>query len=83
MRVIDSDTVKIDYNGRLTNIRLIGIDTPETVHPNKLVEVYGKEASNFTKNLLQGEFVYTVLKRIYEQWNAHCGLMGNGRIHYC
>jgi len=58
VRVIDGDTVKIDYNGRATSVRLIGVDTPETVHPNKPVEVYGKEASNFTKNLLLGESVY-------------------------
>lgn len=58
IRVIDGDTVKIDYNGKATNVRLIGVDTPETVHPNKPVEAYGKEASNFTKNLLQGESVY-------------------------
>ena len=58
VRVIDGDTVKIDYNGKATNVRLIGVDTPETVHPNKPVEAYGKEASNFTKNLLRGESVY-------------------------
>ena len=57
VRVIDGDTVKIDYNGKPTNVRLIGVDTPETVHPNKPVEAYGKEASNFTKNLLLGESV--------------------------
>ena len=58
VRVIDGDTVKIDYNGKATNVRLIGVDTPETVHPSKPVEAYGKEASNFTKNLLLGESVY-------------------------
>ena len=58
IRVIDGDTVKIDYRGKATNVRLIGVDTPETVHPNRPVEEYGKEASNFTKNLLQGESVY-------------------------
>ena len=58
VRVIDGDTVKIDYRGKATNVRLVGVDTPETVHPSKPVEAYGKEASNFTKNLLQGEFVY-------------------------
>ncbi|MDE0017416.1 MAG: thermonuclease family protein [Candidatus Poribacteria bacterium] len=36
----------------------MGVDTPETVHPNKPIEVYGKEASNFTKNLLLDESVY-------------------------
>ena len=58
VRVIDGDTVKIDYNGKATNVRLIGVDTPETVHPSKPVEAYGKEVSNFTKNLLLGESVY-------------------------
>lgn len=58
LRVIDGDTVKIDANGKATTVRLIGVDTPETVHPSKPVEAYGKEASNFTKNLLLGESVY-------------------------
>ena len=58
VRVVDGDTVKIDYQGTQMSVRLIGVDTPETVHPSKPVEVYGKEASNFTKNLLQGESVY-------------------------
>lgn len=58
LRVIDGDTVEIDYQGKATDVRLIGVDTPETVHPSKPVEAYGKEASNFTKNLLIGESVY-------------------------
>ena len=39
-------------------VRLIGVDTPETVHPAKPVQEYGKEASCFTTNLLKGEEVY-------------------------
>jgi len=58
LRVIDGDTVKIQYNGKPTTVRLIGIDTPETVHPQKPVERFGKEASAFTRNLLLGESVY-------------------------
>ena len=57
-RVIDGDTVEIQYNGRLRSVILIGVDTPETVHPNKPVEVFGKEASAFIQNLLLGESVY-------------------------
>ncbi|PIR49618.1 hypothetical protein COU79_03865 [Candidatus Peregrinibacteria bacterium CG10_big_fil_rev_8_21_14_0_10_54_7] len=38
-------------------VRLIGIDTPETVHPSKPVEEYGKQASEFTRALLQGKNV--------------------------
>lgn len=38
-------------------IRLIGVDTPETVHPNKPVEYFGKEASAFTKREIEGRKV--------------------------
>ena len=58
VKVIDGDTVKLDYNGKATNFRLIGVDTPETVHPHEPVEAFGKEASEFTRNLLLGESVY-------------------------
>jgi micrococcal nuclease len=52
VRVIDGDTLKITLNGREETVRLLLIDTPETVHPNKPVEPFGKDASNFTKNTL-------------------------------
>ena len=58
LSIVDGDTVKINYQGKSTSVRLIGVDTPETVHPSKPVEAYGKEASNFTRNLLLGESVY-------------------------
>ena len=58
LKVIDGDTVKLDYNGKETNFRLIGIDTPETVSLNKPVEAYGKKAAEFTRNMLLGESVY-------------------------
>jgi len=41
---------------------MVGVDTPETVHPQKPVEHYGKEASMFTTNLLKGEEVYIELE---------------------
>lgn len=53
-RVIDGDTIELN-NGE--KVRLIGVDTPETVHPGKPVEYYGKEASNFTRNLCEGKKV--------------------------
>ena len=58
LRTIDGDTVEIQYSGKPTMVRLIGVDTPETVHPQKAVEAFGKEASAFTRNLLLGEEVY-------------------------
>ena len=57
-RIIDGDTVEIRYDGKLTSVALIGVDTPETVHPGKPIEPYGKEATKFIRNLLLGESVY-------------------------
>ncbi len=51
-RVIDGDTVVVDLDGRDERVRLIGIDTPETVSPTKPVGCYGPQASHHTKVLL-------------------------------
>lgn len=53
-RVIDGDTIEIEGGQR---IRLIGIDTPETVNPRVPVACFGKEASDKTKSLLEGKSV--------------------------
>jgi micrococcal nuclease len=53
VRVVDGDTVVVRYKGREERIRLIGVDTPETVHPNKPVEAYGEEAKEYTKKKLE------------------------------
>ena len=58
VRIIDGDTIEIQYNGRLRRVILIGVDTPETGHPQKPVEPFGKEASAFIRNLLLGESIY-------------------------
>ncbi len=55
--VVDGDTVKISINGTVETLRLIGIDTPETVDPRKPVQCFGKEASAKAKELLSGKKV--------------------------
>jgi micrococcal nuclease len=52
VRVVDGDTVVVKVDGREETVRLIGIDTPETVDPRKLVECFGREASGRAKELL-------------------------------
>ncbi len=54
IRVVDGDTIVLDGNEK---VRLIGVDTPETVHPSKSVEHFGKEASAFTKRIVEGKRV--------------------------
>lgn len=51
-RVVDGDTVDIDFDGDSERVRLIGIDTPETKKPNAPIECFGPEASDHTVALL-------------------------------
>lgn len=45
---VDGDTIKVMLDDKKTTVRFLAIDTPETVHPTKGEEPYGKEASNYT-----------------------------------
>ena len=54
VRVVDGDTLLLDRNER---VRLIGVDTPETVDPRRPVQRFGKEASAFTKRMVEGKKV--------------------------
>ncbi len=57
VHVVDGDTIVVDDRGRDTTVRLLGVDTPETVHPDEPVQCYGPEASAFTKAALTGRTV--------------------------
>ena len=56
-RVVDGDTFVAGVKGRRERIRVIGVDTPESVDPNRPDEPYGEEASNFAKHYLDGATV--------------------------
>lgn len=51
-KVVDGDTIHVTINNEKKTVRLIGIDTPETVDPRKEVQCYGTEASNRLKELI-------------------------------
>lgn len=57
--VVDGDTIKVRRAGQtiIETIRYIGMDTPETVHPTRGVQPFGKEASDFNKTLVIGKQV--------------------------
>jgi micrococcal nuclease len=57
VKVIDGDTIDVSIDGKTERLRLIGVDTPETVDPRKPVQCFGKEASNHAKELLTGKKV--------------------------
>ena len=73
VRVVDGDTIVIEVTGRTEGpgagdaqigeeerVRLIGIDTPESVKPDTPVECFGREASAAAKALLEGKEVRLV-----------------------
>lgn len=57
IRVIDGDTLEINYEDKPTKVRLIGVNTPETVDPRRKVECFGREASNYAKATLSKQSV--------------------------
>lgn len=71
--VVDGDTIKVVVTGRVEgpgagaamvgsarDVRLLGIDTPESVKPDSPVECFGREAARAAKTLLDGELVRLV-----------------------
>lgn len=54
-RVVDGDTMIIRIDGKNETVRLIGINTPESVDPRREVECFGVEASNRAKEILTGK----------------------------
>lgn len=55
--VVDGDTVKVQRRHRQLTLRLIGIDTPETVDPGEPVQCFGPESSAFAQRRLAGRRV--------------------------
>ncbi len=52
VRVIDGDTIELETGEK---VRYIGVDTPETKHPNKPVQCFGREAAQKNKELVEGK----------------------------
>ncbi|EDO1218683.1 thermonuclease family protein [Listeria monocytogenes] len=52
--VVDGDTISVKFEGetKAKTVRLLLIDTPESVKPNTPVQPYAKEASNYMKELV-------------------------------
>ena len=65
-RVVVGDTIIV---GARERVRLIGVDTPETKHPQKPVEYFGREATAFTKKMVEGKRV----RLEFDPANIHIG----------
>lgn len=52
VRVVDGDTIVVDYDGTDHRVRLLNVDTPETVQPGQPVQCLGPEATAFLRDRL-------------------------------
>jgi micrococcal nuclease len=53
VKIVDGDTLDVELaSGAVERVRLVGIDTPESVAPDQPVECYGPEATGALKELL-------------------------------
>jgi micrococcal nuclease len=60
VRAIDGDTIAVRIDGRVEDVRYIGVDTPETVKPDTPVQCFGPRASTFNHRLVEGRRVRLV-----------------------
>lgn len=71
-RVVDGDTIKVTVDGDQVSVRLIGINTPETVKSDSPVECYGPESSAFAESLLDGQPItleFDATQGYYDQYD--------------
>jgi micrococcal nuclease len=84
VRAVDGDTIIVAGGGRTEDVRLIGMDTPETVDPRRPVGCYGPQASAYTKHLLTGRRVTLEYDRVerdrYGRYLAYVFLDGQPRV---
>jgi micrococcal nuclease len=64
VRVVDGDTLDVRIDGAVERVRLLGIDTPESVDPRRPVECFGKEAARRTAELLPRSTVVRLVRDV-------------------
>jgi micrococcal nuclease len=57
LKVVDGDTIKALIQNKEDTVRLIGINAPETVDPQKSAQCFGKESSDKAKEILTGKTI--------------------------
>lgn len=83
IEVVDGDTIDIDCaDGEegFTRVRLLGIDTPETKHPQLGVMYYGPEASRFAAEQVEGKRVTLLIDTVADQRDYYGRLLAYIRL---
>lgn len=71
IRVIDGDTILVNTSTGKIRVRLLGIDTPETVHPEKNIQCFGNQASQKTKKLLHHKKIVLETDNAQKQFDKY------------
>jgi micrococcal nuclease len=74
--VLDGDTFKVKIDSKEVTVRMLGINTPETIDPRKPPECFGKEASEETKSLLNHRQVKLALNPNREKTDKYGRILG-------
>ena len=75
VKVIDGDTVDIKKDDVIQKVRLIGINTPESVDPRRGVECFGAEASDYMKSIASDREVYIELDDTQSKYDKYGRLL--------
>jgi endonuclease YncB( thermonuclease family) len=70
-KISDGDTITVEIGGRSTPVRLIGVDTPETIAPDQPIGCFGQRASDYTKQTLTRRIVRLEIPRIGDSEDAY------------
>lgn len=82
MRVVDGDTVDIWVNNKVQRVRIIGLDTPETVDPRQKIQCFGKEAFARAKELMPvGSEVILELDSTQDTFDKYDRLLAHIFVH--
>jgi micrococcal nuclease len=73
LHIVDGNTIDVQLDERKIRVRYIGINTPETAHPRKGVEPFGKEAKEANRRLVEWKTVRLELD--IEKWDRYRRLL--------
>jgi micrococcal nuclease len=78
--VVDGDTIKVELSTGIEKVRIIGIDTPETVDPSRPQACYGPEASAFAHKTLDGKTVTLEMDSTQDQRDRYDRLLAHVHV---
>ena len=78
--VVDGDTIRVDLPNGIETVRIIGIDTPEVVHPTEPEACFGAEASAFARETLDGQAVTLELDPTQDERDRYDRLLAHVHV---